>query len=36
VRHNTADLRHLGLLVVFLFITNSMIVTHVAIDMEGT
>ena len=36
VRHNTADLRHLGLLVVFLFITNSMIVTYVAIDMEGT
>ena len=36
VRHNTADLRHLGLLVVFLFITNGMIVTHVAIDMEGT
>ena len=36
VRHNTADLRHLGLLVVFLFITNSMIVTYVAIAMEGT
>ncbi|NCW04943.1 MAG: hypothetical protein EBW32_12120, partial [Rhodobacteraceae bacterium] len=36
VRHNTADLRHLGLLVVFLFITNGMIVTYVAIDMEGT
>jgi hypothetical protein len=36
VRHNTADLRHLGQLVVFLFITNSMIVTYVPTDMEGT
>ena len=35
VRHNTVDLRHLGNVVDFLFITNGMIVTYTAIDMEG-